>query len=79
MATTYNTDNQQGAGDEDKKILRKKLSTEFPLSGGETDMELSAIFGSGSEDTEDEAEEKQEFKRRLDVEFPLSGGEGDPV
>jgi len=69
MDTMQNTNDQTGSEDlEEKQILKKKLATEFPLSGGETDAEWFAI-------TEDTPEEKKVFKRKLDTEFPLSGGE----
>ena len=77
-----------GAGNEqdkpeEKEIFKKKLNTEFPLSGGETEEEwenaTEGIEDDEEEDEEiDEEEDKQdtaEFKRRLDTEFPLSGGE----
>jgi len=82
MAHTTNADdlNVNNAGNEsenelkDKEILKKKLATEFPLSGGETESEWSIAIGdvTGEDDT---VEEKKEFKRTLNTEFPLSGGE----
>ncbi len=44
----------------------KKVNTEFPLSGGETDEDLDKAL------TDDE---KTSFFDDLDTEFPLSGGE----
>jgi hypothetical protein len=70
----------------DREVLKSKLETEFPLSGGETEADWEAVTNTTSEDTteeeteEDEIEEdvkpdEQEFKRRLEDEYPLSGGE----
>ena len=47
----------------------KKVNTEFPLSGGETDEDLdNALSDEG---------EKTSFFDDLESEFPLSGGEVD--
>ena len=66
---------------ESDSILKKKLDTEFPLSGGETEQDWEQATKDTEEDdieeddTEEDTEDAPEFKRRLDTEFPLSGGE----
>lgn len=76
MATEHN--NQNGANDQDPKHHTwidninddlKKVNSEFPLSGGETDEDLdNALSDDG---------EKTSFFDDLESEFPLSGGEVD--
>ena len=73
---TTGADNQQNEQDKNKSILKEKLETEFPLSGGETEEEWQAAIHDADENDETtEQDEKKELKRRLNTEFPLSGGE----
>ena len=71
-----NANNDPNNGD---GIFKKKLDTEFPLSGGETeeDWKIATSDLLEDDDTIDDNEEvdEKEFKRRLNTEFPLSGGE----
>ena len=79
MALNSNMEDLGNNQPESDKILKKKLDTEFPLSGGETEQEWELAINDTEEDDVDDGEEatedKTEFKRKLNTEFPLSGGE----
>jgi|GEM_PF-4237144 len=44
-------------GADDEEQFREKLNHEFPLSGAETDEDLSRALGLDDEDTEDEEDD----------------------